>query len=128
MAAALVLMAVLIPSRFVQQPLQCMQIAWPELRLRKFLLRMAHIQQWVDEATSSTVKALGHLHNEYLQTLMDHGLWGRAGVVFMLMRAGLSHMNFAHNDYPTELSLAATLLVSAAAYPSSPKPVQALPG
>jgi hypothetical protein len=40
---------------------------------------------------------------------------GLAGVVFMLMSSGLSNMNFAHNYYPTVLSLAVTLLVCAAA-------------
>lgn len=123
--------------------------------------RMALIQQWGDEAASPTVKALGHLHNEYLQTLVDHGLWGLAsllsyslgllwmarklrashdvrlkalaaglaGVVFMLMSSGLSNMNFAHNYYPTVLSLAVTLLVCAAARPSTPATQgQALPG
>lgn len=110
--------------------------------------RMAYIQQWGDEANSSTVKGLGHLHIEYLQTLMDHGLWGLAsllsyslgmllmarklrashdvrhkalaagltGVVLMLMISGLSNMNFAHNYYPTKLSLAVTLLVCAATF------------
>lgn len=109
--------------------------------------RMAHIRQWGEEAASPAVKSLGHLHNEYLQTLMDQGLWGLASllsyslglllmalklsashdvrhkalaaglasVVFMLMSSGLSNMNFAHNYYPTLLSLAVTLLVCAAA-------------
>lgn len=192
-AAALVLLAVLIPSRFVQQPLQRMQIAWPEFEssqvssahgantsvgARLYMWqrsleaiqespwigygragRMAHIQQWGAEATSSTVKSLGHLHNEYLQTLMDHGLWGLASllsyslgllwmarklrashdvrhkalaaglasVVFMLMSSGISNMNFAHNYYPTVLSLAVTLLVCAAARQNTSKPGQALP-
>ena len=184
--AALLLLALLIPSVFIQKPLQRMQIAWPEFEssqvssaqgantsvgARLYMWersleaieespwigygragRIAHIQKWGDEATSSTVKSLGHLHNEYLQTLMDHGLWGLAsllsyslgmvlmarklrashdvrhkalaaglaGVVFMLMSSGLSNMNFAHNYYPTVLSLAVTLLVCAAARPSTP--------
>ena len=184
--AALLLLALLIPSVFIQKPLQRMQIAWPEFEssqvsaaqgantsvgARLYMWersleaikespwigygragRIAHIQKWGDEATSPVVKSLGHLHNEYLQTLMDHGLWGLAsllsysvgmllmarklrashdvrhkalaaglaGVVLMLMSAGLSNMNFAHNYYPTVLSLAVTLLVCAAARPSSP--------
>jgi O-antigen ligase len=193
--AALLVVAVLIPSVFIQKPLQRMQIAWPEYEssqvsaaqgantsvgARLYMWqrsleaiktspwigygragRIAHIQQWGEEANSSTVKALGHLHNEYLQTLLDHGLWGLAsllsyslgmllmvrklrashdvrhkalaaglaGVVFMLMSSGLSNMNFAHNYYPTVLSLAVTLLVCAAARPSTlATPGQALPG
>ena len=184
--AALLLLALLIPSVFIQKPLQRMQIAWPEFEssqvssaqgantsvgARLYMWersleaiekspwigygragRIAHIQKWGDEATSPVVKSLGHLHNEYLQTLMDHGLWGLAsllsysvgmllmarklrashdvrhkalaaglaGVVLMLMSSGLSNMNFAHNYYPTVLSLAVTLLVCAAARPSSP--------
>ena len=39
---------------------------------------MAHIRQWGEEANSSVIKDLGHMHNEYLQTLMGHGLWGLA--------------------------------------------------
>ena len=60
--------------------------------------RMAYIQQWGDEANSSTVKGLGHLHNEYLQTLMDHGLWGLAsllsyslGMLLMARKLRASH-------------------------------------
>jgi O-antigen ligase len=190
--AAVLVVAVLIPTRFVQQPLQRMQIAWPEFESSQMSAaqgantsvgarlymwqrslgaiaespwigygragRMAHIQQWGDEVTSPVVKSLGHLHNEYLQTLLDHGLWGLAsllsyslgillmarklrashdtgqkalaagltGVVLMLMSSGLSNMNFAHNYYPTVLSLAITLLVCAAACRVTPR--QALAG
>jgi hypothetical protein len=54
---------------------------------------------------------------------------GLAGVVFMLMSSGLSNMNFAHNYYPTVLSLAVTLLVCAATRPSTPaRSGEALPG
>ena len=193
--AALLLVTLLIPSVFIQKPLQRMQTVWHEFEssqvssaqgantsvgARLYMWerslqaiqespwigygragRIAHIQKWGDEATSSTVKSLGHLHNEYLQTLMDHGLWGLAsllsyslgmllmarklrasrdvrykalaaglaGVVSMLMSSGLSNMNFAHNYYPTLLSLAVTLLVCAAARPSTPASSgQALPG
>jgi O-antigen ligase len=105
------------------------------------------MRQWAEEASSPVVKSLGHLHNEYLQTLLDHGLWGLAsllsyslGLVFMVrklraigdiqdkslaaglasvlflhMSAELTNMNFAHNYYPTILSLAVTLLVCAGA-------------
>ena len=183
--AAVLLVALLIPSVFIQKPLHRMQIAWSDYQAsqvstgqgantsvgaRLFIWkrsmeaiqespwigygragRIALIQQWSDEAASPVVKALGHLHNEYFQTLVDHGLWGLAsllsyslglllmarklralhnvrhkalaaglaGVVFMLMSSGLSNMNFAHNYYPTLLSLTVSLLVCAAC-PSTP--------
>jgi O-antigen ligase len=177
----LMLLAVLIPTRFVQQPLQSIQIAWPEFEsslvsasksadtsigARLYMWqrslvsinespligygrsdRMALIRKWGEEASSPVVKSLGHLHNEYLHTLLDHGLWGLASflsyslglvlivrklraagdirnkslaagfasVLFLHSSAELTNMNFAHNYYPTILSLAVTLLVCAAA-------------
>ena len=109
--------------------------------------RLLQLRQWGDEASAPVVKSLGHLHNEYLHTLLDHGLWGLASflsyslglvlmvrklratgeilhkalaaglasVLFLHMSAALTNMNFAHNYYPTILSLAVTLLVCAAA-------------
>jgi O-antigen ligase len=106
-----------------------------------------HLRQWGNEASSPVVKSLGHLHNEYLHTLLDHGLWGLASflsyslglmlmvrklratgevhhkalavglasMLFLHMSAALTNMNFAHNYYPTIMSLAVTLLVCAAA-------------
>ena len=179
--AAMLLVAVLIPSPFIQKPLERLQIALPEWQtsqisaslgantsvgarlymwqrslsasLQSPLMgygregRLLYLRQWGDEASSPVVKSLGHLHNEYLQTLLDHGLWGLAsllsyslGLVLMVrklratgdihnkalaaglasvlllhMSAELTNMNFAHNYYPTMLSLAVTLLVCAAA-------------
>jgi O-antigen ligase len=179
--AALLLVAVLIPSPFVQKPLERMQIAWPEWQASQISAalgantsvgarlymwqrslgatlqspwigygregRLSQVRQWGDEASSPVVKSLGHLHNEYLHTLLDHGLWGLASllsyslglvlmvrklratgdiknkslaaglasVLFLHMSAALSNMNFAHNYYPTILSLAVTLLVCASA-------------
>jgi len=179
--AALLLVAVLIPSPFIQKPLERMQIALPEWQasqisaslgantsvgarlymwqrslgasLQSPLIgygregRLLQLRQWGDEASSPVVKRLGHLHNEYLQTLLDHGLWGLASllsyslglvlmvrklratgdihtkalaaglasVLFLHMSAAVTNMNFAHNYYPTMLSLAVTLLVCAAA-------------
>ena len=43
--------------------------------------RMAHIQKWGEDAKSVGFKKFGHVHNEYLQTLMDHGLWGLASLL-----------------------------------------------
>ena len=179
--AAMLLVAVLIPSPFIQKPLERLQIALPEWQtsqisaslgantsvgarlymwqrslsasLQSPLMgygregRLLYLRQWGDEASSPVVKSLGHLHNEYLQTLLDHGLWGLAsllsyslGLVLMVrklratgdihnkalaaglasvlllhMSAELTNMNFAHNYYPTMLSLAVTLLVCAGA-------------
>jgi O-antigen ligase len=179
--AAILVVAVLIPSPFVQKPLERMQIAWPEWQASQISAalgantsvgarlymwqrsvdatfespwigygregRLSHLRQWGDEASSPVVKSLGHLHNEYLHTLLDHGLWGLASflsyslglvlmvrklratgdiknkslaaglasVLFLHMSAALTNMNFAHNYYPTILSLAVTLLVCAAA-------------
>ena len=181
LSAALLLVAVLIPSPFVQKPLERMQIAWPEWQASQISAalgantsvgarlyiwqrslgaslqspwigygreeRLSQLRQWGDEASSPVVKSLGHLHNEYLHTLLDHGLWGLASllsyslgmvlmvrklratgevhhkalavglasVLFLHMSAELTNMNFAHNYYPTILSLAVTLLVCAAA-------------
>ena len=181
LTAALLLVAVLIPSPFVQKPLERMQIALPEWQAsqrssalgantsvgaRLYIWqrslgaftqspligygregRLMQMRQWGEEASSPVVKSLGHLHNEYLQTLLDHGLWGMAsllsyslGLVFMVrklraigdiqdkslaaglasvlflhMSAELTNVNFAHNYYPTILSLAVTMLVCAGA-------------
>jgi O-antigen ligase len=177
----LIFLAVLLPTQFLQKPLQRIQVGWTEFEsylvspnkgantsvgARLFIWqrslesikespgigygrsgRMSLIRQWGDEASSPVVKSLGHLHNEYLHTLLDHGLWGLASllsysvglvlmvrklratgdiknkslaaglasVLFLHMSAALTNMNFAHNYYPTFLSLAVTLLVCAAA-------------
>ena len=96
--------------------------------------RKIAIKNWGREANSTEVLSLGHVHNEYLHTLMDHGLWGLAslltyglgmlwicirlwkshlhaqawamgGVLFIHSTAELTNVNFAHNYYPTMLSL-----------------------
>jgi O-antigen ligase len=96
--------------------------------------RKHYIQQWAQEAQSDVVQQLGHVHNEYLHQLLDHGLPGLlsqllyifglllvarqlqrsghgltalsvAGVVFMHASASLSNVNFAHNYYTSMLSL-----------------------
>ena len=181
LTAGLLLVAVLIPSPFVQKPLERMQIALPEWQASQISSalgantsvgariyiwqrslgaftqspligygregRLMQMRQWGEEASSPVVKSLGHLHNEYLQTLLDHGLWGLASllsyslglvlmvrklraigdiqdkslaaglasVLFLHMSAELTNVNFAHNYYPTILSLAVTMLVCAGA-------------
>jgi O-antigen ligase len=95
--------------------------------------RLALIHRWGEELNSPVIIRLGHLHNEYLQTLLENGLWGLAsflsytvGMLFAARRlwqsdlkvsskalvaiaamhslAELTNMNFAHNYYPTLLS------------------------
>ncbi len=100
-------------------------------------VRMASIQRWGEQANSSMVKSLGHLHNNYLEELFDQGLFGlgsflaflaglfymvmrlrkdqpmaavgMAGILFMHSSSSLTNVNFAHNYYPTVLSLAVSV-------------------
>jgi O-antigen ligase len=100
--------------------------------------RAAQIRRWGVELNSPVIQSLGHLHNEYLQTLLENGLWGlasflsyTAGMLFAARRlwkcnlkvsskglvaiaamhslAELTNMNFAHNYYPTLLSLSVAI-------------------
>jgi len=99
--------------------------------------RMASIQRWGVEANSPTVKSLGHLHNNYVEELFDQGLFGlgsfmaflaglfymvirlrkdqpmaalgMAGILFMHSTSSLTNVNFAHNYYPTMLSVAVAI-------------------
>ena len=54
------------------------------------------------------LRSTGDIHHKSLAA-------GLASVLFLHMSAELTNMNFAHNYYPTILSLAVTLLVCAAA-------------
>jgi O-antigen ligase len=100
-------------------------------------VRMASIQRWGEQANSSMVKSLGHLHNNYLEELFDQGLFGlgsflaflagllymvmrlrkdqpmaavgMAGILFMHSTSSLTNVNFAHNYYPTVLSVAVSV-------------------
>jgi O-antigen ligase len=100
--------------------------------------RLAQIHRWGEELNSPTLKHLGHLHNEYLQTLLENGLWGLAsflsytvGMLFAAIRlwksnlkvsskgllaiaslhslAELTNMNFAHNYYPTLMGVSVAI-------------------
>lgn len=102
--------------------------------------RIALIHSWGDKLESPVIRGLGHLHNEYLQSLMEHGLWGlmsflsyTMGILFVattLWRgdlkiaaislfsiavmhsvASITNMNFAHNYYPTLLSLSISITI-----------------
>lgn len=95
---------------------------------KKFLL------DWAEAAQSDEVKRLGHVHNEYLNQWLDHGLfglssqllylsgliymawqllrknhhtaaWSLAGMAFMHMTSSLTNVNFSHNYYTASLSL-----------------------
>ena len=100
--------------------------------------RLTQIHRWGEELNSPVISSLGHLHNEYLQTLLENGLWGlasflsyAAGMLFAARRlwqsnlkvsakamvaitamhslAEVTNMNFAHNYYPTLLSLSVAI-------------------
>lgn len=96
--------------------------------------RKQALARWAEDAHSEEIQKLGHLHNEYLNQLMDHGLWGLASqlayivgllvmarqllqaqqptaamaigcVCFMHLSSSMSNVNFAHNYYTATLSL-----------------------
>jgi O-antigen ligase len=98
------------------------------------------IQQTAQNHQSEVVKVLGHFHNDYIHTAVEFGLFGllsflgycfgmawcawrlwvakhtaaASGMVAILamhMSTAMSNMNFAHNYYPTVLSLAISLLL-----------------
>lgn len=100
--------------------------------------RLALIKSWGEESGSEHVKSLGHVHNEYLQAPLDHGVWGLisrllplvallamawvlrrgatvpaacavVGVAAMAWLAGLTNVNTAHNYYGAMLSLSVGL-------------------
>ena len=96
--------------------------------------RMESIQRWGDDASSPTIKRLGHLHNNYIHDLFEKGLLGFGGflayiigllvvviklrkyqpmaalgifgILFMHSVSSFTNVNFAHNYYPTGLSIA----------------------
>lgn len=96
--------------------------------------RKEKLAQWAELSGSTTIKNLGHVHNEYLHQLIDHGLPGLlsqlcyilgliwlswtlhkrhqtasavaiSGICFVHMSASMSNVNFAHNQYTTSLSV-----------------------
>lgn len=96
--------------------------------------RKRALATWAAQAQSDEVSRLGHLHNEYLNQLVDHGLWGLASqlsylvgllwmvkqllqarqqtvaqvigcIAFMHLVSSMSNVNFAHNYYTAALSL-----------------------
>ncbi len=96
--------------------------------------RKQTLATWAAQAQSDEISRLGHLHNEYLNQLVDHGLWGLASqlsyilgllwmvkqlvqarqktaaqiigcIAFMHTVSSMANVNFAHNYYTTALSL-----------------------
>lgn len=169
---AMVLVAGLRNSPFVQVPFKRIEIAVTELRESQHLQegsqnssvgarvelwrlaansipqnpwlghgrdeRLNLIHQWGKDRNSDTVANLGHMHNQYLHDLMDHGVWGLmsslvymlgltwlaywlgkrgqsfagwtlGSVAFMHASASLTNVNFAHNFYPVIMSIVVVL-------------------
>ena len=96
--------------------------------------RKNFLQTWGQAAQSHEVQRLRHVHNEYLNQLLDHGLWGLAsqllymggllwiswqlhrraqdtaafsvtGMAFVHMTTSLSNVNFSHNYYTAAFSM-----------------------
>jgi O-antigen ligase len=92
------------------------------------------LKQWATDTQLPDAPVFGHVHSDYLHTLLDHGLWGLAsflsyalglmvltlklmrhkakahaigltGILLMHLTTALSNVNLAHNYYPTILSL-----------------------
>ena len=104
---------------------------------------IAMIKQWGLEINSEQVQKLGHLHHEFLDAWVSHGLmgilsllvlatgmglvvrklWvphpiaahGVLGILFMHLTAGLSNTNMVHNYYGAMLSLSISLALVLAA-------------
>jgi O-antigen ligase len=110
---------------------------------------IAMIKQWGVDIDSFQIQKLGHLHHEFLDAWVSHGLMGilsllvlatgmglvvrklwvqhpRAaqgilGILFMHLSAGLSNTNMVHNYYGSMLSLSVALaLVMAASEEAKP--------
>jgi O-antigen ligase len=104
---------------------------------------IAMIRQWGQDINSDQVQKLGHLHHEFLDAWVSHGLmgilsllvlatgmglvvrklWvphpmaaqGILGILFMHITAGLSNTNMVHNYYGAMLSLSISLALVMAA-------------
>lgn len=112
--------------------------------------RLQLLKQWSDGTHLPTHNVYGHVHNEYLHTLLDHGLWGLAsllsyafglivlvmklarrqlwagsatlaGILAMHLSTAFSNVNFAHNYYPTMLSLMICITLWSFAGPQTTK-------
>lgn len=110
--------------------------------------RRSMIHQWGEDQNSNEVKVLGHVHNQYLHDMLDHGLagltvallyllglawltwqlarhqkaiaaWTLGGITFMHLSASLSNVNFAHNYYSAMLALMIALVLLTSAVSES---------
>lgn len=96
------------------------------------------IADWAEEADAAEVRKLSHVHNEYLNQWLDHGLWGLAsqgclligllwiglqlrkaqehaaalalgGIAFVHLTSSLSNVNFGHDYYTACFSMLISL-------------------
>lgn len=103
--------------------------------------RLRMIAQWGENRESETVTSLGHMHNQFLHDLVDHGVWGLASslvylfgliglafwlgkrrqsfagwtlgsVAFMHASASMTNVNFAHNFYPVIMSIVVVMALT----------------
>ena len=108
------------------------------------------LQKWANDTRLAEPLVFGHVHNDYLHTLLDHGLWGLAsllsyafgmivlvmklarrqlwagsatlaGILAMHLTTAFSNVNFAHNYYPTMLSLMVCITLWSVAGPQTTK-------
>lgn len=108
------------------------------------------LKQWAGDANSEEIQRLGHVHNEYLHQLIDHGLPGLlsqiaflfgllyttlqlrrigsgtaamalGGILLMYAVGSLSNVNFAHNYFNAGLSLMTGLSIGLLGPPRSPE-------
>lgn len=105
--------------------------------------RLALIQSWGQQANSPTILGLGHIHNEYLQQALDHGIWGISAylcyligllvfawrlriqhpwaalsvlsMAFVLASTSLTNVNTAHNYTGVMLGLSVLWVVAISA-------------
>lgn len=112
--------------------------------------RKALLQKWAHDTHLADPLIFGHVHNDYLHTLLDHGLWGLAsflsyavgmmvlmvklarhqswpgaatlgGILVIHLTTAISNVNFAHNYYPTMLSLIIGIALWSSARPQTTK-------
>lgn len=105
--------------------------------------RRAMIHAWGEETQSPMILSLSHVHNQFLNDLLDHGLpgllstllyvgglawlarksrqqghavcaWTLGGFAIIHVISGLSNVNFLHNYYTSALSLLIALTLIAA--------------
>lgn len=81
-------------SNYVNSPvfvrIRFWQRSWEEIQHSPWLghgreRRMAMIQQWADEAGSDEMRRHTHVHNEYLNGWLDHGLIGLASTLCFMV-------------------------------------------